>query len=206
MTELQNYQSNPSIRNAHLNPLEGVELASDLSTILGSYATQRVIVLGPPASGKSTLLQHIEGTDMDVVFDTMPLDLRRHILHHEYPFMYLDGDRKTIKYTEREYIPGDPDSEQFLRHTGKLLQQYTNKNLEVKPGVPVFGTSLIDSDVIVHLKLSDQALHSRIESRNAKTHRQVQRHRVFALRDILAEEVQQAHDEGIHVEELLIGA
>lgn len=198
-------RSAEQIRNMHLNPYEGLELAEQLSQTLDRYQDRRVLVLGSPCAGKSTLLQHIPGIDMDIVFDTMPDDFKHYVLHHEHPVVYLDGDREIIKYTERPYIAGNPDSEAFLRHTGNLLQRYTNENLAITPGYPVFGTSLIDTDVIVHLALSDEALDARIASRNAKTFRPVQASRIYALRDIINEQVESARASGAVVETFYIG-
>lgn len=99
----------------YIIPSPTAELLTD---ILDKYNDQRVLVVAPPCAGKSTLLQHIPtGVDMDMVFDTMPAEFRRYVLHHEYPFMYIDGDRETVKYTERPFIPGDPESEGHLRTT-----------------------------------------------------------------------------------------
>jgi energy-coupling factor transporter ATP-binding protein EcfA2 len=183
-------------RNVHLDPLEGAELAGQLAEVLDRYCDQRVLVLGPPASGKSTLLQHIPGVDMDTVFDGMPADFRHHVLHHQYPFMYVNGDHNTVKY--------DPDSEAFLRATGDMLKQYTDEHLQITPGTPVFGTSLIDTDVLIHLRLSDEALDARIASRNARTHRPVQTARIYALRDIIDEDVENARRSGVTVEDFII--
>jgi hypothetical protein len=192
-------------RDVHLNPEEGQEMAELLIDILDKYNDQRVLVIAPPCAGKSTLLQHIpEGIDMDIVFDTMPAEFRRYVLHHEYPFMYIDGDRETVKYRERPFIPGDRQSEDHLRATSDNLARYTNEQIKITPGQPVFGTSLIETDVIVYLKLSDEALDMRLHSRNTKTHRASQRDRVYAIRQQIEEDVARAKDAGLTVEEFLI--
>lgn len=82
-------------RDIYLNPEEGVEDAKRLESILLQHSDKRVLVLGCPCAGKSTLLQHIkEGVDMDIVFDQMPKKFKRYVLHQENPFMYVDGDKK----------------------------------------------------------------------------------------------------------------
>lgn len=192
-------------RDVHLNPEEGQELAKRLVGILDRYSDQRVLVLAPPCAGKSTLLQHIPtGIDMDTVFDTMPVEFRRYVLHHEYPFMYVDGDRETIKYIEREYIPNNLESDNYLRVTTNDLAEYTNEQIKIVPGRPVFGTSLIETDVIVHLRVSDEVLDARLQSRNTKTHRALQRNRVYAIRRLIEEDVERARGMGVRVEEFLI--
>lgn len=192
-------------RDVHLNPGEGREAAELLTDILDKYNEQRVLVIAPPCAGKSTLLQHIPaGIDMDIVFDLMPTEFRRYVLHHEYPFMYIDGDRETIKYTERQFISGDPESEYYLRVTSDDLARYTNEQIKIAPGEPVFGTSLIETDVIVYLKLSDEALDMRLHSRNTQTHRASQRDRVYAIRQFIEEDIEHARNAGLTVEEFPI--
>lgn len=186
----------------YIIPSPTAELLTD---ILDKYNDQRVLVVAPPCAGKSTLLQHIPtGVDMDMVFDTMPAEFRRYVLHHEYPFMYIDGDREIVKYTERPFIPGDPESEGHLRTTSDDLARYTNEQIKITPGQPVFGTGLIETDVIVYLKLSDEALDMRLHSRNTKTHRASQRDRVYAIRRQIEEDVERARDAGLTVEEFPI--
>jgi hypothetical protein len=94
----------------------------------------------------------------------MPEDFKRHVLHHENPFMFLNGDRKTVKYTERKFIPNDPESEEFLIATSEELADYINNNLKITPGQPLFATNLIDCDVLIYLKLPDDILNSRMDS------------------------------------------
>jgi hypothetical protein len=202
---LQQFNGLLNKRDLHLQPGEGKEIAESLGRVLERYEDRRVLVLAPPCSGKSTLLQHIEnGIDMDEVFDTMPQDLRRYVLHHEYPFMFTNGDRETIKYTERRFIVGDSESEKYLRATTDALASYTQEHIKITPGYPVFGTSLIDADVIIYLKLSDVALDLRLQSRNTKTHRLAQRDRVFAIRGLMEEEIEIARANGVIVEEFCV--
>ena len=46
-------------RDSQLDPSVGIEEAVKLQSILDKYTDKRVLVVGPPASGKSTLLQHV---------------------------------------------------------------------------------------------------------------------------------------------------
>lgn len=194
-------ESNLNKRDEHLNPSEGIDIARNLLFILDKYKDKRVLVIAPPCSGKSTILQHLQnGVDLDTVFDTMPEDFKRHILHHENPFMFLDGDKQTVKYTEKIFVPDNRESEDFLRSTTKLLTDYMNTNLKIVEGNPVFGTSIIDTDVVIYLKLSDEVLDSRLESRNTKTHRLSQRDRVYAIRKLIEEEVADAKNKWLTVE------
>ena len=189
-------------RDLQLNPTEGLVLSEALSKVLNKYNDKRVLVVGPPCSGKSTLLQHIEnGVDMDIVFDTMPEDFKRHVLHHEYPFMFVDGDRETVKYTEKPFDSDKLDHQEYLASTTQLLQDYISSNLTIIPGHPVFGTSVIDADVIIHMVLSDEALDARLETRNRKTHRTLQRDRVYAIKKLIEQDIFEAQNKGVIVEE-----
>lgn len=201
----QSPQENKNQRDAYLNPEEGKEKALDLSKILDKHKDKRVLVLGSPSSGKSTLLQHLPNcVDMDTVFDTMPEDLKRRVLHQENPFMFLNGDKKTVKYTERHFIKDDIESKDFLKQTSDELTEYINANLKIKPGTPVFGTNLIDSDIVIYLNISEEYLESRITSRNIKTHRHLQKDRVFAIKKLIEDDIQIAKQKGLEVVEFQI--
>ncbi len=190
-------------RDAHLNSAEGKESAKILEFLLEKYKDKKVLVLAPPSIGKSTILQHIEnGVDLDAVFDDMPEEFKRHVLHHERPFMYIDGDKKTVKYTEKEFDPNDPDHQRYLRETTDLLTGYTQDRMHIEAGCPAFGAVLIDSDVVIYVKIPDEEFRKRMESRNNNTHRLIQPERVIAIKSILEEGLEKARSEGRIVEEV----
>lgn len=192
-------------RDSHLSLEEGKDDAERLSLLLDKYKDKRVLIIAPPCSGKSTLKQHLKNCiDMDIIFDTMPEDFKKYVLHHEDPFMFIDGDRKTIKYTEKKFISNNTESEELLKTTADKLEIYTNNNFKIIPGQPVFGASLIDADVVIYLKLSEEALNSRILSRNKKTHRPAQGDRVFAISKLIEQKIEIAKQNGIIVEEFKI--
>lgn len=197
---------NPQERNqrdAHLNSEEGKDGAKTLESLLEKYRDKRVLVLAPPSIGKSTMLQHIENSvDLDTVFDDMPAEFKRHVLHHERPFMFIDGDKKTVKYVEKEFDPNNPEHQKYLRETTDLLTGYTQNKMPVEAGRPAFGAVLIDSDVVIYVKISDEEFRKRMESRNNNTHRLIQPERVLAIKNILEEDLEKARAEGRIVEEL----
>lgn len=187
-------------RDIYLNPEEGVEDAKRLESILLQHLDERVLVLGPPCVGKSTLLQHIEeGVDMDVVFDEMPKKFKRYVLHQENPFMYIDGDKKTVKFTEMAFQKDDAENMGYLQKTTDYLTSFINLHTKIVPGGPVFGTCVVDTDVIVYLDISDDILEQRIISRGIKTHRPLQKDRVFAIKSIIEKSVDDAKDKGVLV-------
>jgi hypothetical protein len=187
-------------RDTHLNPEEGAEDAKRLQSILLQHSDKRVLILGAPCSGKSTLLQHIkEGVDMDVVFDKMPKKFKRYVLHQENPFMYIDGDKKTVKFTERGFLTDSIEDMSYLQKTTNYLTNFVNLYTKIIPGRPVFGTCVIETDVIVYLNISDDILEQRIDSRSSKTHRPLQKDRVFAVKSIIEKSVDEARDKGVLV-------
>lgn len=190
-------------RDAHLNSEEGKESAKILEFLLEKYKDKRVLVLAPPGVGKSTMLQHIEnGVDLDVVFDDMPEEFKRYVLHHERPFMFIDGDKKTVKYAEKEFDPNNPEHQKHLRETTDILTGYTQNKISIEAGHPAFGAILIDSDVVIYVKIPDEEFRIRMESRNNSTHRLIQPERVLAIKSILEEDLEKARSEGRIVEEL----
>lgn len=192
-------------RDMHLNPKEGKEHAETLESLLEKYKDKRVLVLAPPSLGKSTILQHIkDGVDLDIVFDGMQEEFKKYVLHHESPFMFIDGDKKTLKYTEKEFDPNNSEHQAYLKGTTELLTGYTQSKMSIEAGRPAFGSTLVDSDVIIYLKISEEELKKRIESRNTSTHRLVQLERVKAIKNNLEADLERLKSEGRIIEELAI--
>ena len=50
--------------------------------------------------------------------------------------------------------------------TGLDMDELVKTKLSIKPGIPMFGTVLIDCDLIVYLHISDELLEERTKSRN----------------------------------------
>jgi len=189
----------------HLNPKEGKEHAETLESLLEKYKDKRVLVLAPPSVGKSTILQHIkDGVDLDAVFDDMQEEFKRYVLHHESPFMFIDGDKKTLKFTEKEFDPNNPEHQAYLKGTTELLTGYTHSKISIEAGRPAFGSTLVDSDVIIYLKISEEELKKRIELRNTSTYRLVQLERVKAIKNNLEADLERLKPEGKIIEELAV--
>ncbi len=195
-------------RDKDLNPEEGLELAKQLKELLDKYKDKRVLVVAPPGAGKSTLLQHIpEGVDMDnALFDTMPKDVKDFALQRENPYMLIDGDHKTIKYTQKEFVPGDEKSEESFILSSDFLTTYINAHTKIEAGKPFFATNVIDADVIIYLKLAEELYRSRLESRNKNTSRPQQVEKALAIRKSIETDIEEAKRIGIIVEELEINS
>lgn len=194
-------------RDSQLDPSVGIEEARRLQTILDKYTDKRVLVVGPPASGKSTLLQHVpSGVDMDnALFDTMPKREKDFALQRENPYMLTDptskGYQKTIKYVQREFDPSDEQSVTDFHLSADFLTTYINAHTKIEAGKPFFATNVIDSDVIVYLKLSDEEYTKRLGLRN-KTNRPQQVEKAFAIKGDIEKHIAIARNNGVIVEEL----
>lgn len=193
-------------RDSQLDLSIGIEEAKRLQIVLDKYKDKRVLVVGPPASGKSTLLQHIPtGVDMDnALFDSMSKREKDFALQRENPYMLIDPDssgyKRTVKYTQKELDPNDEQSVNDFHLSADFLTTYINSHTKIEVGKPFFATNVIDSDVIVYLKLSDEEYKRRLESRN-KTNRPQQLEKAFAIKKDIEKHVAIARNNGVLVEE-----
>jgi len=196
-------KSNRTERNQFLNKEEGVENAQRLQVLLDKYKDKRVLVIAPPSAGKSTLLQHIpEGVDMDDIFDTMSDDVKDTILQRE--SLYCDIETRKVTYFKKKFVPGDEQTLMDLDILDKFFKKYVNDNMKIQLGKPVFGTKVIDCDVIIYLKLSDEVYMHRLESRNRNPIRQEQPEKVFAIQGLIEKDIEAVKGTGVIVEEFEI--
>lgn len=111
----------------------------ELNQIFESNKDKRICVLGTTCTGKSTLINELEiGVDMDK--EIFPL----------------------LTKEESDYVCQTP----WTKEIGKKMDELVRKKLTIKPGVPMFGTVLLDCDLIVYLHISDELLEKRTKSRN----------------------------------------
>lgn len=190
-------------RDRFLKKDEGLENAKKLQLLLDKYKNKRVLVIAPPSAGKSTLLQHIpEGVDMDDIFDTMPAEMKDFIFQRE--SLYSDIKTKKVTYAKKEFIPGNERSEADLVSSDTYFKEYVNTHMKIEPGRPIFGTKVIDCDVIIYLKLSDEVYRNRLASRNKNPVRQEQPEKAFAIRGLIEKDIEVAKEKGVTVEEFEI--
>lgn len=130
------------MENINLEKLDKkFELISKLSQILNENADKRVVVVGTTCTGKSTFLKNIQNThDMD-----------------ELVFPQLSKE-------EHDYVCSHP----WTPEIGNKMISLTKEKIKIEPGKPVFGTIVLDSDLIVYLQISDELLKQRTELRGAK--------------------------------------
>ena len=100
---------------------------------------KRICVLGTTCTGKTTLINESKmGVDMDE--EIFPL----------------------LTEEETEYVCQTPWTEEI----GNKMDELVRTRLRINPGVPMFGTVLLDCDLIIYLHITDELLLERTKSRN----------------------------------------
>ena len=113
---------------------------NNLSTIFNENSNKRICVLGTTCTGKTTLINELKiGLDMDK--EIFPL----------------------LTKEETDYECSTPWTEEI----GNKMNELVRTKLSIRPGTPMFGTVLLDCDLIVYLHISDELLLERTKLRNA---------------------------------------
>lgn len=111
----------------------------ELRQIFIDNKDKRICVLGTTCTGKTTLINESNmGVDMDE--EIFPL----------------------LTEGENEYVCQTPWTEEI----GNKMDELVRTRLRINPGVPMFGTVLLDCDLIVYLHITDDLLLERTKSRN----------------------------------------
>ncbi len=63
---------------------------------------------------------------------------------------------------EKKYVCQTP----WTPEIGETMDRLVKERIRIKPGQPVFGTVIIDCDLIIYLDISDELLQERTKSRN----------------------------------------
>ena len=112
----------------------------NLLTIFNENSNKRICVLGTTCTGKTTLINELNiGIDMDK--EIFPL----------------------LTQQETDYVCSTPWTEEI----GEKMDELVRTKLSIRPGTPMFGTVLLDCDLIVYLHISDELLLERTKLRNA---------------------------------------
>ena len=115
------------------------EYINELKRVIDSNKDKRICVVGTSCTGKTTYLEHAKnGLDMDKII---------------FPLMTDE---------EKEYVCQTP----WTPEIGKTMDKLVKERIKIIPGQPVFGTVIIDCDLIVYLDISDELLLERTKSRN----------------------------------------
>lgn len=116
-------------------------LIEKLEVIFNEYENKRICVIGTTCTGKSTLIKKLgKGLDMDS--EIFPL----------------------LTKEETDYVCNNPWTEEI----GKTMDNLVKTRLAIQKGSPLFGTVLLDCDLIVYLHINDDLLAERTALRNAK--------------------------------------
>ena len=101
---------------------------------------KRICVIGTTCTGKSTIINNT-GMGVDMDSEIFPL----------------------LTKEETDYVCSDPWTEEI----GKMMDELVRSRLSIKKGVPMFGTVLLDCDLIVYLHITDELLKKRCALREA---------------------------------------
>lgn len=116
------------------------ELLNRLEKILSENKDKRICVIGTTCTGKSTLIKNLNmGLDMD------------------------DAIFPLLTKEETDYVCSSP----WTVEIGKKMDELVSERLSIMSGVPMFGTVLLDCDLIIYLHISDELLRIRTNLRNA---------------------------------------
>ena len=112
---------------------------NDLKKVIDSNKDKRICVVGTSCTGKTTYLNYAKnGLDMDKII--FPL----------------------LSQEEKDYVCQTP----WTPEIGETMDRLVKERIKIQPGQPVFGTVIIDCDLIIYLDISDELLLKRARSRN----------------------------------------
>ncbi|MBP3920997.1 MAG: hypothetical protein J6D28_05480 [Bacilli bacterium] len=111
----------------------------ELSKIFEENIEKRICVLGTTCTGKTTLIKSV-GIGLDMDKEIFPL----------------------LTKEETDYVCQTPWTEEI----GNKMDELVRTRLSIKPGTPMFGTVLLDCDLIVYLHINDELLLERTKLRN----------------------------------------
>ena len=111
----------------------------ELKEIFDNNKDKRILVIGTTCTGKSTLMKSLGiGLDMDKVI---------------FPLLTKE---------ESAYVCQTP----WTKEIGEKMTYLVKTKLKIQTGEPLFGTVLIDCDLIVYLHINDVLLKKRTKLRN----------------------------------------
>ena len=114
-------------------------MIEELAKIFEDNKDKRICVLGTTCTGKTTIINNLHiGEDMDELI--FPL----------------------LSKEEEDYVCQTPWTEEI----GNKMDELVRTKLSINPGTPMFGTVLLDCDLIVYLHINDELLLERAKSRN----------------------------------------
>ena len=111
----------------------------ELKEIFDNNKDKRILVLGTTCTGKTTLIKSLGvGLDMDKVI---------------FPLLTKE---------ESDYVCQTP----WTKEIGEKMTYLVKTKLKIQLGEPLFGTVLLDCDLIIYLHINDELLKKRTDLRN----------------------------------------
>ena len=179
-------EGNKAARDSELSPSLGLKDASEIAKIIDEYSGESMIIIGAPGVGKSTIAQHLDALDMDSMFDSMPTEIKQHLLHHEY---YFDENQSKVR---KRTIPFSQDVDYIsdLSKTTRQLSLYAEEFFREKlsNGTVLIGTTPVPADKVILLKAGGEDLLRNAEMRSRTTVREVDFQRALYI-DRLIEKI-----------------
>ncbi|MBO5005080.1 MAG: hypothetical protein J6D03_07560 [Clostridia bacterium] len=111
----------------------------EIKEIFDNNKEKRILVIGTTCTGKSTLIKKL-GVGVDMDKEIFPL----------------------LTKQETDYVCQTPWTEEI----GEKMDFFVRTKLKITPGSPLFGTVLIDCDLIMYLHINDELLKKRTDLRN----------------------------------------
>lgn len=116
------------------------ETINTLKAIFEKHKEERIYVLATICCGKTTLIERIPNcVDMDSI-----------------AFVNITEEEATIL-----------NKTPWTKEVGDMVDSLVYRNVKVRPGYPVFGTVIVDCDVVVYLDINDELLKKHCKKRNA---------------------------------------
>jgi len=115
-----------------------------LSEIFEKHKNERICVIGTMCCGKTTLIQQLRG------------------------YHCVDADDEfwpQISKKDTERLSQKPITEEII---GTVCERMREK-ITVKPGVPLFGITILDCEVVVYLDIAEQLLEKHCKQRGDTT-------------------------------------
>lgn len=120
--------------------MEKNSIINQLKSIFMENKEKRICVVATTCTGKTTLINELNlGIDMDK--EIFPM----------------------LTNEETDLVCSTPWTEEI----GRKMDELVRAKLTIKPGIPMFGTVLLDCDLLVYLHINDALLKKRTKLRNA---------------------------------------
>lgn len=111
----------------------------EIKEIFDNNKEKRILVIGTTCTGKSTLIKKL-GVGLDMDKEIFPL----------------------LTKEESDFVCQTP----WTTEIGEKMDFFVRTKLKITPGSPLFGTVLIDCDLIIYLHINDELLKRRTDLRN----------------------------------------